>query len=129
VERIPRETEKLFLIRPKDRLVLLYINAGHNIVEMHNNIFSSISNNHEEASFLFLNTIANERGDPRISMNWLVLGSGTRACEKYTAFRTIASSPQLLVYFPLEGDMRIVIQSLSLTAAVVLNWQKLFLEL
>jgi hypothetical protein len=61
-------------------------------MQMNNDIFSSITNDDEEASLLVLHAIANERGDPRIPVNWLVLDLRNQRIVKHTQL----SGPWLL---------------------------------
>lgn len=69
---LPRESKKLVLVRPEDRLVLLHIHTGHDVMQMHDDILGPISNHYDKASLLFLYSIANERGDARITVCWSI---------------------------------------------------------
>jgi len=69
---LPRESKKFVLVRPEDRFVMLHIHTRHDVMQMHDDILGPISNNHDKASLLFLYSIANERGDARITVCWLI---------------------------------------------------------
>lgn len=52
--RIPSKVQQLVLVRPENRLVLLDVDARHDVVQPHNHIFAVVADNDEEASLLFL---------------------------------------------------------------------------
>ena len=65
---LPGEAQQLVFVSPQDRLVLLDIELGHDIVQAHDHIFGSVSDDDEEASLLLLQPILNERRNARVPM-------------------------------------------------------------
>jgi hypothetical protein len=87
---IPRKAKKLMLIRPEHRFVLLHVYTGHDVVQMNDDILGPITNDHNKAPLLFLDSIADERGDARVTVlvNNLLFVEEIH-CLTYTALRTM----------------------------------------
>jgi hypothetical protein len=65
----PRKTEKLVLVCPEHRLVLLQIERREDEVKMHDDILGLVSDDDEEASALFGYSVSNKRGNARITVS------------------------------------------------------------
>jgi hypothetical protein len=72
------------LIRPEHRFILLHVHTGHDIVQMNDDIFGSITNDHNEAPLLFLYSITYERGDARVTVLVNTLLQGRECTAKHT---------------------------------------------
>lgn len=62
------EAEELVLVCPENRLVLPHVHAGQDVVQMDNGILGMVADHDEEAALLLLDAIADERGNPRVSV-------------------------------------------------------------
>lgn len=67
----PGEVQKLVLVSPQHRLVLLHVHARHDIVQVDDDILCVVSNDGNEASLLLLDAISNERRNARVSAIWV----------------------------------------------------------
>jgi len=64
----PRKANKLILVRPENRfVVLLHVHRRENMVQVHNGVLGPVANHDEEAALLLVESIADERGDPRVT--------------------------------------------------------------
>lgn len=50
----PCEAQQILLVCPEHRLILPHVHTGHDVVEMDDDIFSTVSNHHNEASLFLL---------------------------------------------------------------------------
>lgn len=65
---LPGEVQKLLLIGPQHRLVVLYLRLRHEVVQVGNYIFGMlIANDNEEASLLLDHAILNEGADSGVT--------------------------------------------------------------
>jgi hypothetical protein len=62
------EVEELVLVGPEHRLVLPYVHAGHDVVQVDDGLLGVVADHDEEAALLLLEAIADERGNPRVSV-------------------------------------------------------------
>ena len=54
LERPPSEAQQVFLVSPQDRPVLLDVDAGHDVVQMDDDILRPVSHDHDETALLLL---------------------------------------------------------------------------